>query len=284
MSLDALKAEITALQDSYGRTAFVLYAMGLELGSDDYDTLLRDNVTDDGGDRKVDFFYLDSGAKRCVVAQDYFRINWEGQAAPANKASDLNTASAWLLDRELAEIPEDRIRKAAQELRDALDEGEIERIDFLYVHNLPESINVGEELATLEASLRARLEQHPRWSENAIEVAASEYGVHTIVSLQEQHDSGIRVNDELTISSQTTPQIVSGDQWSAVVLTALGSELAKLARDSGSQLYSSNVRDYLGSVPHEITSIIRSRLQHAIIRLISGFSTTALPLSLMISR
>lgn len=249
MSAETVKFEVEQLANQFDESrGYLLYAMGLELGTDDYEALNRDCVIDGGdeNDRKVDFFYLDTGSRRAVVAQSYFRLDWNRPEAPAQKASDLNTARAWLFDRPTDEIPDKRVQKVAQELRDALDAGAIDSIDFLYVHNLPESVNVREELDTLEASLRRNL-QDAAWAEMNVEGTADEYGLRTVVSLQEQRESGIRVGDSLSLTSTTQPQQVSGDEWTAVIVTALASDLVALVRKYETQLYSSNVRDYLGS-------------------------------------
>lgn len=64
MSFDTLKTAVQALGQEMGvglDLAYLLYIMGLEIGTDDYEGLLRDHVLDGkGNDRKVDFFYLDT--------------------------------------------------------------------------------------------------------------------------------------------------------------------------------------------------------------------------------
>lgn len=259
MSKAAVKAEVEALAGNYGQQAYLLYAMGLEIGNDDYESLFRDAVIDGPGDRKIDFFYLDTGARRAIVAQAYLGRNWRKPAAPANKASELNTARSWLLDRELAEIPEVRVRKAAEEIRDALAEGSIDTVEFLFVHNLPESPNVAQELKTTEDALRQRLESDATWKDFEVVGLVRECGINRVTALQEREISTIRVTDDVVLRSSTAPQETRAEGWRAVFGTISGDQIAKLARKYKSDLYSSNVRDYLGS--RETSRNINSQIQ-----------------------
>jgi len=80
--------------------------------------------------------------------------DWGKQEAPANKASDLNTAAAWLLQRPIEEVP-DVIRGHAKLLRDGLEKKTINKIIFAYAHNAFESHNVEVELETVRHLLNA---------------------------------------------------------------------------------------------------------------------------------
>lgn len=247
MSKATVKAQVEALADDYGQQAYLLYAMGLETGIDDYESLSRDHVIDGPGDRKIDFFHLDTGARRAIVVQAYLAEDWEKREAPASKAAELNTAGSWLLDRELGEIPEARVKKAAEELRDALAEGSIDTVDFLFVHNLPESPNVEQELKTVEDALRQRLGNDASWKDAEVVVQARECGINYVAALQERESSTIRVTDDVELRSSTTPQKTEAKGWRAVFGTISGDQLSQLAQKYGPDLYSSNVRDYLGS-------------------------------------
>lgn len=82
------------------------------------------------------------------VAQGLTSVEWAKQEAPANKASDLNTAAAWLLQRPIEEVP-DVIRSQSKLLRDGLEKGSITKVIFAYAHNALESQNVEAELQTV---------------------------------------------------------------------------------------------------------------------------------------
>ncbi|WP_333653081.1 hypothetical protein [Dissulfurispira sp.] len=81
--------------------------------------------------------YINKDDGIAVVLQCHFSTK-EKEEAPANKASDLNTAISWLLQRPIEELPE-RILSSAKEIRDGINSGDINSLHIWYVHNLPES-------------------------------------------------------------------------------------------------------------------------------------------------
>lgn len=124
----------------------------------DVNALAAVALTDGPNDKKIDFIYLDHDAKRLVFTQGYFSSK-PHDSAPANKASDLNTAAAWLFSGDPTVLPE-TIRTIMTECRDALAVDEIDTIELFYVHNLPESVNVARELQTVEEHIKKFLALH----------------------------------------------------------------------------------------------------------------------------
>jgi hypothetical protein len=55
---ETLKREVDGLTDPFGDNAFLLYAMGLRLGTMDYSGLRDDALLDDRDDKKIDFFHI----------------------------------------------------------------------------------------------------------------------------------------------------------------------------------------------------------------------------------
>ncbi len=88
--------------------------------------------------------YIDRETSTAVIAQGWFSQQ-DRDHAPLNKASDLNTAVAWVLGGQHQSMGES-LMAAAGELTDSLSRGEIESIEIWYCHNVPESAAVGEEL------------------------------------------------------------------------------------------------------------------------------------------
>ena len=82
-------------------------------------------------------------------------------SAPPNKASDLNTAAAWLISGNTNQVP-NNLKSIIEECRTAITENEIDQIELLYVHNLPESVTVSKELVTATEHLSKSL---PKLSE-----------------------------------------------------------------------------------------------------------------------
>jgi hypothetical protein len=135
----------------YGDASFLLFALQLKLSIEDIQPVAVDAVVDGPHDMKCDLVYVDRDEKLAVVAQSYFSHR-ERESAPANKAADLNTAASWILAVDTDQLS-DRIRSAAASLRAALRDGEIELIEFWYLHNLPESDNVAREMLAVEHSI-----------------------------------------------------------------------------------------------------------------------------------
>ena len=133
----------TNLIDTYGNNALLLYALEMRYEIPDIIAVANEALTDGGDDKKCDLIYIDSEMGIAVVAQAYMKqaVN-EGDLAPSNKASDLNTAAAWIFSREPEEVPE-RIRSQVAALQEAIVADQITNVYFWYVHNLNESNNLG---------------------------------------------------------------------------------------------------------------------------------------------
>jgi len=102
----------------FGDDAIGLFALGLQFNIDDLEAVGAESITGGGDDKKCDLFYFDKEERRCVIAQCY-RSKKVRQAAPANKASDLNAAIHWLLTAPLSKVPA-ALKANASELRNAI--------------------------------------------------------------------------------------------------------------------------------------------------------------------
>lgn len=140
----------------YGNTARLLFALELRLQVEDVHSVAANALTEGPEDKKADLVYVDRDRGYLVVAQAYEGQKLSKPSAPSNKAADLNTAAAWLLSSDLVDLPEG-LRPAAREARQALDDGVIRYVQFWYVHNLPESQNVRDELAAVERTVHDAL-------------------------------------------------------------------------------------------------------------------------------
>jgi hypothetical protein len=130
----------------YGRgNAIALFALQLQYNIEDIEAVAAVAVTDGSNDKKCDLVYVDRVDGQIVVAQGHAAEKPASKSAPANKASDLNTAVSWLLDGEIESLPA-ILRSAAIEVRSALQNGEIRYFNLWYCHNYQESKNVEDEL------------------------------------------------------------------------------------------------------------------------------------------
>lgn len=228
--------------NQYGDNAIGLFALAIHFAIDDIHTVAADSLTDGRDDKKTDIIYIDREEGIAVVAQCYKSIK-QRQSAPANKASDLNTALAWLLQRRVQELPTG-LRSQASELRDAIGSGAIRRLEAWYVHNLPESANVQSELDTVEHTARSLTDalKPPKH----VVVSALEVGDSRLGAWYRETLSPILVNDAIEFSVESGFEIKS-DRWSAYVSAVQGRELRSLFKKYNTDLFSANVRDYLGS-------------------------------------
>ena len=138
--------------------AYLCWVMALYLDRNDVIGLATDDLTDGKNDKKIDFVDLDIGNGKITLAQGYYSMK-DRDEAPANKASDMNAAIAWLLSGNISEIP-DYMREIISECREAINNNEITIIDAVYVHNLPESKNCKNELKTIETHQSRLFEQN----------------------------------------------------------------------------------------------------------------------------
>lgn len=227
---------------AYGDNALGLFALGLKFRIEDLDTVAADSITDGSDDKKCDIVYIDEDEGVAVISQCYVSHKFR-EAAPANKASDLNTAVAWLIQRPINDLPP-RIISAANQLRNGLVANKISTIYIWYIHNLTESVNVKDELLTVEASANAALKTH--YPGIATRVHALEIGQSTFNDWYTETLSPILVNDTFYIET-TNGYEVTGPDWAAFITSVPARFLHRVFKKYKTRLFSANVRDYLGS-------------------------------------
>ena len=148
-----------------------LFSLALRFGLDDLETIAADAITDGNDDKKCDMVYINNEDEYAVLAQCYYSSK-DKACAPANKASDLNTGIGWLLQRDINDVPE-RIKSAATEIRNGISSGEIKTLFIWYVHNLPESKNVDNELVTVQETAKTAINNQFPNSESRCSVCRS---------------------------------------------------------------------------------------------------------------
>jgi hypothetical protein len=242
--LDGWEQALEARDDLkvYGDNALGLFALALRYPIDDLHSAASESITDGSDDKKCDILHIDLEEGIAVVAQCYVSTK-QKQSAPSNKASDLNTAVGWLLQRPFKDLPV-RLRQSARELRDAIADNQIRHLHFWYIHNLPESAIVADELATVEATAKSALNDLA--NSLKIQISAQEVGKETLDEWYGDTLSPILVSDVISIDIPGGFE-VTGDNWRAYVAPIPAKVLSALYRKHKSKLFSANVRDYLGS-------------------------------------
>lgn len=229
----------------YDSIALALFALNLYLRLDDIDEFASNSVTEGPGDKKIDIFQLDLNERRAVVCQCYVSNQWARPAAPANKASDLNTAMAWLLSASEDRIPKNLLSRAI-DLRRAITNAEIDRIELLYIHNCHESANVGNELKVAADATRDTVRTITGSRDSPIIVTHKEMGIELIEDLYRARDSDILVDGWIPIPATTFIE-EQGGGWKALLTSVPGDWIQQMHKQHGDRLFSANYRDYLGS-------------------------------------
>ncbi|PBC03624.1 hypothetical protein CK220_13670 [Mesorhizobium sp. WSM3860] len=235
--IDAFSANDALIKQLGEGNAYLAWVMALYLEEPDVEALASEGITDGPNDKKIDFIYLDRDTKRVIFAQGYLS-GGKQDSAPANKAADLNTAAAWLMSGDLANVPE-TLREIIVECREAIDEGEVEGIELLYVHNLPESVNVTRELQTAAQHLQKTL------GSASISVVARELGISRTEHIFATQESHIDVKDIVHFPSDVKFS-ESGPKWEASVSSVPGLWLHELYSKYEDRLFSANYRGFLG--------------------------------------
>ncbi|MDO7789121.1 AIPR family protein [Desulforamulus aquiferis] len=219
--------------------AYLCWVMALYLERNDIIELATDGLTDGSNDKKIDFIDLDISNGKIILAQGYYSQSNNKDEAPANKASDLNTAAAWLISGNLADIP-NNLRDIIKTCREAIDNDDIDSIEILYVHNLPESDNCKKELLTVAAHLSALFEN------KGIDIIGKELGISSIEALYRSKKSQIVIKDKIEFDSKPVFRETS-DGWNAYLFSVSGDWLYNLYKRYGEDLFSANYRGFLGS-------------------------------------
>lgn len=219
-----------------------LFALQLKFNVDDITNIASEALTGGGNDKKCDLLFIEPERKFAVIMQCYMSSK-ERPAAPSNKASDLNTAVPWLITTPLEKVPE-TLRGRATELREAISNGSIKTLHIMYVHNLPESKNVRDELGTVAHATNIALKALA--PSESINVFADEIGGESLAELYNQAAKTIIVTEDINFYSQQVFE-VQGDKWSSLVTVIEGITLFNLYEKHKTDLFSANLRDYLGS-------------------------------------
>lgn len=236
--LEAFKKEENLISEFGEGNAYLVWAISLYMDFSNPFSVGAESLTDGPNDRKIDFLKVEIDNKRVICAQGYY-TNKNVDAAPANKASDLNTAAAWILNGDEENTP-DNIKEKIVDIRKLIESGDVEQIYFMYVHNLPESIAVSNELNTLKQNVESSIK------DKNILVFAKEVGYEEVDRIYNAKESHIKVTDSIKVPSKYLFKL-SGPQWKSYVISAPGHWLRDLYMKYGDDLYSANYRGFLGT-------------------------------------
>lgn len=229
----------------YGAEAWALYALQLYFGFEDIEDVASASITDGKNDKKCDIIYIDKGNKRAVIVQSYSSLKEViPRIAKERKASDLNTAVAWVLAMDLEEIPS-IIRERISELRDVILNNEIEQLDVWYIHNCHEHDQIKSEMDAVEQTTNSLLDRH--YKENNIKVSALEVGIETVEEWYRSTMAKILVAEEFKVQTLGGYESKTED-WEVFSTAVEAKWIHKMFKLYGEKLFSANIRNYLGSI------------------------------------
>ena len=235
------------LIELYGDNSLLLYALQLRYDIEDIIAVASDALTDGSDDKKCDLIYIDRDSGFAVVAQAYMKKEpQETDLAKVNKASDLSVAASWIFTRDIEDVPE-RIKGAVRELQDAIKEGDINTINFWYVHNMNEKNNpeVQEELNTVQIAAQKLVNSLA--GDKSVKVVALEVGNNTIEKWYNSSNKRIMVEDMIAIDGPGNVFEINGRKWRACVTVVKGSWIRRLYLKYKDDLFSGNPRNFLGA-------------------------------------
>lgn len=242
----------TELKKKYGSNAYMLWVLGLYLDEPDLDALAARSLTDGSNDKCMDFVEVDKTDQKIVIAQGYFSSK-KSDKAPSKKASDLTIAASWIANGDSkAKTINPRAKARAEDCRSALTSEEVESIELLYIHNLPESVNTQEEISTCEKTVQKLFREYD------VPVSCRELGLKEIEALFSERSSQILVKEKIKVEGVLLGSHES-DDWDAHIFTVNGSWLRNLFKAYDERLFSANYRGFLGVTRRKtINSAIRS--------------------------
>jgi hypothetical protein len=228
----------------FGAEGIGVFALGLRFGLDDLQTVAAESITDGPDDKKIDVLYIDRAQRSAFIMQCYGAKSKFDQQAPGNKATDLHTAAAYAFSVGLNNVPT-QIRAQVTDLRSAITDGSVDGVYFWYVHNQTESENIAQELRQIEVSALANVKA--AFPDVKCTISAQEVGRKTLEDWFDRSSSQILVDDEVKFELQPHYEI-QGNGWKCLVTSITGKEIYHLFKRYKKDLFSMNVRDYLGIV------------------------------------
>ena len=246
--ITTFKAETQLINDYGEGNAYLIWVMGLYLDYSNLNELGEECLTDQSDDKKIDFLRIDEERQKIYVVQGYYSGK-EKDNAPANKASDMNTAAAWLTTGDIDKLPL-RLKNIVKTAREAIAGGEITNLELIYAHNCSESVPVEQELKTAK-------EYFQKAMGDTVSVTYKEIGNQTAARLFKEQNSNIKVIDIISCPFKPGYEEKNGT-WNSVVLTVNGDWLRTIYYKYQEDLFSANYRGFLGLTKKTINTGIKN--------------------------
>ncbi|MCE7580974.1 AIPR family protein [Vibrio fluvialis] len=236
-----------------------IYALELFFGLDDVLNTLSSAITGGADDAKTDVLYVNREQGSIVLIQAYEAQTFK-KSAKGNKGADLSYAISVLLETNEGDIPEG-IRPHVMDARAALESGEINMIHVWYLHNLPESQQIKQQMAPILAPAKKLLQSYQK-HDFTIDLSIKEIGLETLDVFYKSSKQAIIIEETIPLAGSKSGFRVTHDDWDTFVTTVSGKWLADLYRKyDDTQLFSANVRGFMGANNKDNDKVINSGIQ-----------------------
>ncbi|WP_415721699.1 AIPR family protein [Photobacterium ganghwense] len=245
--------------DIFAENKVSIFALELFFGLDDVLNTLSSAVTGGSDDAKTDVLFVNREEGAIVLIQAYEAQTFK-TSAKGNKGADLSYAVNVLLSTEENDIPKG-IRPHVLDAREALNAGEISMIHVWYLHNLPESEQIKQQMAPILAPARELLTVYQKHNFQ-IELNVKEIGLETLDVFYKSSKQAIIIDHEIPLNRSSKGFRVAHDDWDTFVTTVPGDWLANLYRNHDkTELFSANVRGFMGANNKENDKVINAGIQ-----------------------
>lgn len=245
MNLDVALGQRIDLE-KYGSNKRLLFALQLAFGIEDIDTVAATALTDHGNDKACDLLYVDRDRGRVVLAQGYEAQGANrDKEAPASKAASLHQAVNWLFSKESPAGVPALLSSAWRELHEALEDEAIGHVEIWYVHNCRDSKAVETEIQKARDAAYERLQAG--YPSNEVTVSGSQIGSEALSRRYQNSQTPILVSETFEVAIPGAFE-ERGEKWTALCTSVPSIWLHERFEQHGADLFSPNVRGYLGSV------------------------------------
>ncbi|EGQ7698427.1 AIPR family protein [Vibrio vulnificus] len=245
--------------DIFAENKVSIFALELFFGLDDVLNTLSSAVTGGSDDAKTDVLFVNREQSSIVLIQAYEAQTFK-PSAKGNKGADLSYAVNVLLSTNEADIPKG-IRPHVLDAREALKAGEINMIHVWYLHNLPESDQIKQQMSPIIEPAKALLAQY-QTHDFQIDLNVKEIGLETLDVFYKSSKQAIIIDKEIPLCESSRGFQVTYADWDTFVTTVSGDWLAQLYRQHDrTELFSANVRGFMGANNKDNDKVINAGIQ-----------------------
>lgn len=247
--------------DVFNENKVSMFALELFFGLEDVLNTLSSAITGGADDAKTDILFVNRDHGSIVLIQAYEAQSFK-VSAKGNKGADLSYALGVLLTAPENDIPAG-IRPHVLDARAAMKAGDISMLHVWYLHNLPESQQIKQQMQPIIEPAKTQLIPY-QTHEFSIELSIREIGLETLDLFYKSSKQAIIIDKILTFDPPRPGFKISKSDWHSFITTIPGSWLANLYRShNNTELFSANVRGFMGANKKDNDKVINAGIQES---------------------